>query len=409
MKRHVLDSVGRAEQPDQASRPPSRGSTGPALFIVLLLLLGTPAATWAVAARLAPPQASPPLAPDGVGATAVPPSPSPFPSMVSATVTPSPAPSPSPTPDTRGTILERRLLETAQPAQITQLNARFYPPGTVLPPRHAVERHLIRYLSTDETGASLEIVAQLFVPQVAPGATLPVLVYGAGTTGLGDHCAVSREEPTVRNWGDYLVHMRSYASQGYIAILPDYAGFNDDSQLQRYFVAESESRVLLDAARAVFQFFEASPGRVAPEPAVFFAGYSQGGHAAFAVRDAAPSYAPELPVKGAIGHGASTDVTALLRDSPYFAPYVLYSFADYYGADAVDLSRLFAPRWLPTLAADVTSKCIDAMPGYYGTNPQVLYHPAFREALFGGRLEEAFPALKQVLDRNSTGLAPSNV
>lgn len=267
-------------------------------------------------------------------------------------------------------------------------------------------------ISTDEKGGQLEIVAQLFIPQAAAGTTLPVLVYGAGTTGLGDQCAPSREQATVRNWGDYLVYLRSLATQGVIAILPDYAGFNDEARLQRYFVAESESRALLDAARAVYRFFDAPPGQggpVVPEQAVFFAGYSQGGHAAFAVRDAAPRYAPELPVMGAIGHGGSTDITALLRDSPYFAPYVLYSLADYYGPEAVDLSRLFAPRWLPTLAADVTTRCIDAMPGYYGTDPGALYHPAFRDALFSGRLGEAFPALKEVLDRNSTGLAPSSV
>ena len=74
---------------------------------------------------------------------------------------------------------------------------------------------------------------------------------------------------------------------------------------------------------------------------------------------------------------------------------MLYGYSDYYGAQAVDVSRLFLPRWLTTLQADVTSKCIDAMPSYYGNAAQQLYQPAFREALYAGRLGEAFPAFRR--------------
>jgi pimeloyl-ACP methyl ester carboxylesterase len=330
----------------------------------------------------------------------------------SPTVTPSPTPAPTATPDPRGSVLERRPPEGFQREQVNQVVGRLYPAGTSLPARYAVDRHLIRYYSTDEAGAPLEIVAQLFVPRLegqGGPAARPVLVYGAGTTGLGDHCAPSREQPAVRNWGDYLAHGLSYAGQGYITVLPDYAGFNDEGRLQRYFIADVEGRVLLDAARAVNRFLEETPAAVAPEPAVFFGGYSQGGHAAMAVRDMAPSYAPEVPIKGVIGHGASTDVAALLRDSPYFAPYVLYSYADYYGREVVDVSRLLLPRWLPTLGADVTSRCIDAMPAYYGNDARQLYAGPFLDALYNGRLSQTFPALHDVLERNSTGLVPSEV
>ncbi len=327
------------------------------------------------------------------------------------TVTPVPTatPAPTPTPDPRGTVLERRPPDRYQPGQINQIMARLYPPGTSLPARFPVDRHVIRFFSTDGSGAPLEIVAQLFVPAADAAPALPVLVYGAGTTGLGDACAPSREQPTVRTWGDYQAHMLSYATQGTIAILPDYAGFHDETRLQAYFIADLEARVLLDAARAVYAFFGSAPGPVTPQEVVFFAGYSQGGHAAFAAREAAPSYAPDVPIKGVIGHGASTDVGALLRDSPYFAPYVLYSYADYYGPQAVDVSRLLLPRWLPTLRADVTTRCIDAMPGYYGNDARQLYQPAFREALYNDRLGESFPGLQEALARNNAGLVPSAV
>jgi acetyl esterase/lipase len=114
-------------------------------------------------------------------------------------------------------------------------------------------------------------------------------------------------------------------------------------------------------------------------------------------------------MRGAIGYGATTNVTTLLREGPYFAPYLLYAYADYYGPDRVDLRRLFLPGWLATMPADVTTRCIDAMPGYYGNDARRLYQPEFLNALFGDRLGEGFPALKEVLDRNSTGLVPSAV
>ena len=323
------------------------------------------------------------------------------------------ATSPPTTPDQRGAVLESRRLDTFDRDQIDQLIPRLYPSGTSLPAKYAVDRFLVRFQSTGAAGEPLPILAHMYVPRVERSAPLPVLVYGAGTTGLSAQCAPLKENATVRNWGDYFVHMLSYAAQGYIAILPNYAGFDDETQLQRYFVADLEGRVLLDAARAVYRFFEddasSASSTARPDSAVFFAGYSQGGHAAFAVRDTASSYAPDVAVKGVIGHGATTDLIALLKDSPYFAPYLLYALADYYGSDAVDVRELLQPEWLPSLAYDVTGMCIDAVRAHYGNDPRELYQTAFREALYDGRLEDAFPALKEVLDRNSTGLAPSGI
>ena len=311
-----------------------------------------------------------------------------------------------------GEVLAQRLVATYGPGEIDGIMPRFYPDGTGLSARYAVDQFQIRYLSTDESEAPLEIVARLYVPKIDASSPLPIFVYGAGTTGLADACAPTREEPTVRNWGDYHAHMLSYAAQGYIGIIPDYAGFNDDSQMQRYFVADLEARVLLDAARAVYRLFEAPEAspvpNVTPDRAVFFSGYSQGGHAVFAVRDIASQYAPDVPIRGVIGHGATTDLAALMRDSPYFAPYLLYAFADYYGDDAVDLRQLLQPRWLATLDADLT-QCIDAMPDIYGNSAGALYQPEFLDALFADALEERFPALNEVLERNNTGLVASSV
>ncbi|HET7770068.1 MAG TPA: lipase family protein, partial [Chloroflexota bacterium] len=353
----------------------------------------------------------------GLSACALLETPAPAPTLAPPTEVPTPTPvPPTPTPDPRGTLLERRPPTTFQPVQINQIMPRLYPAGTSNPARYPVEVHFIRYVSTEPNGERLDILAQVYLPRVDAATPMTVLVYGAGTTGLGDQCAPSREQPTARNWGDYQAHLLSYASQGYITIMPDYAGFNDGNRLQRYFVAQSEARVLLDATRALYKFFqEAAPGSLggaSPSKSVFYAGYSQGGHAAFAVRDEYLSYAPDVPVTGVIGHGGSMDLTALLRDSPSFAPMLLYSLSDFHGTTGplgVDVGKLLNARWLPTLAVDMNTKCIDQMAGYYTNNHATVYSPQFNAALMGNRLEPEFPSVKEALERNSTGQAASNV
>ena len=329
---------------------------------------------------------------------------------------PTPVP-PTPTPDPRGNVLERRPPTTYQPNQINQIMPRLYQGGTLVPARLPVDQHFIRYVSTEPNGERVEILAQLFIPKVDAATQMTVLVYGTGTTGLGDQCAPSLEQPTVRNWGDYQAHLLSYATQGYITIMADYAGFNDTARLQRYFIAESEARVLLDATRAVYKFFQDAPAGslgtgAVPSKNVFYAGYSQGGHAAFAVRDAHTRYAPEVPVTGVIGHGGSMDLIGLLKDSPSFAPMLLYSLADHYGPSGptgVDVSKLLAARWLPSLTLDMTTKCIDVMAGYYTNNHATVYNPAFNAALMGNRLAAEFPSVYEALERNSTGQAATTI
>ena len=151
--------------------------------------------------------------------------------------------------------------------------------------------------------------------------------FGAGTTGLAEKCAPSKEyEYGDHPLGYYRAYLLAYASRGFIGILPDYLGFNDPSRTQAYFNARAEGRVLLDAVRATYAFFGEYPATVQPSGAVFTAGYSQGGHAAFSAADLRPSYAPELPLTGMIGYGATTNVERLLLEGPYYAPYIVQSY-----------------------------------------------------------------------------------
>lgn len=308
-----------------------------------------------------------------------------------------------------GTVVRSQFVQSFPPAQIDSYSARLYSRVSHPNAVYGVDQYLITYLSTDTAGNPAEIVAQLFIPRLERLGNLPIYVMGAGTTGIAPQCAISREVASVRNWGDYRTHMLSYAAQGYISILFDYHGFNSANSPQSYFVADLESRAMLDAARAVYRIFENAPLLVAPGPEVFLAGYSQGGHAVFGATEMAPQYAPELNIVGAIGYAPATSVEALMRDTPYLTPYILYAYAYRYGEGVVNPAAKLNPRWLASFERDVMGKCVDEVDTHYGRDARAVYRPEFYAALYGGRLAEAFPELKAVLDKNATGLVRGDV
>jgi dienelactone hydrolase len=306
-----------------------------------------------------------------------------------------------------GALLEWGLREQCSPARIDEL-ARPLFEGEGFPPpylRFSVDIYWLLYRSADFDGSAADIQAQLFVPRYVETDSRPVLVFGSGTTGIADACAPSREVPELRRWGHYRANMLAYASAGFITVFPDYLGFNDPDRPQRYFSHPAEAHALLDAARAVQAFFAAYPQVVRPSGTVFAAGYSQGGHAAFAAADLRPVYAPEVRLRGIIGFAATTNVTALLREGAYYAPQVLYSYSAMYGRQRIDPGEYLQERWAWTLEADVNGMCVDEFQKYYPFDGSKLYRPEFYEALRTGRLLKDYPALASVLAANQSGLS----
>jgi len=305
-----------------------------------------------------------------------------------------------------GSILSVQILEVIQPAEIERLaKPLFTEAGLSVPPmRYAVEAYSLRYLSTDYDGSSVEITAQFFMPRFVTQTARPVYVFGSGTTGIADSCAPSLEPPDVRRWGWYRQNMLAYVGLGFIVIFPDYTGFNDSDRPQRYFSKLAEGYAMLDAARAVFRFFEFSGYAVEPAPAVFLAGYSQGGHAAFAGADLRSVYAPEVPLVGVIGYGSTNDIETLFKEAPVYTPHILYTYSIMYGREEIDPAAYLQDRWVRALEADVNRMCVEEFQIYYPTDGNKLYRPEFYRALHENRLDESYPALATRLVENRSGL-----
>jgi dienelactone hydrolase len=304
-----------------------------------------------------------------------------------------------------GALLAWNFSVHSSPARIDELARPLFEGFPPPSPRFSVDTYWLRYRSTDFDGSPADVEAQLFVPRYAEAERRPVLVFGSGTTGVADACAPSLEVPVQRRWGHYRGNMLAYASAGFITVFPDYVGFNDPDRPQRYFSRAAEAHALLDAARAVRAFFAEFPQTVRPSGVVFAAGYSQGGHAAFAAADLRPLYAPELDLRGVIGFAATTSVTALLKEGAYYAPLILYSYSAMYGKQDIDPGLYLQERWARTLEADVGGMCVDETQKHYPFDGSQLFRPEFYEALHGDRLAEEYPALAQALADNQSGLS----
>lgn len=322
------------------------------------------------------------------------------------TVAPSPTITPLPTPPP-GTVVQEmtRKHETLPLESVDPVVAEFLYGRNRIPAKYAVDTYRIWFRTRDAADQIVSVQADIRFPRVEQVQAFPVFIYGAGTTGIATECAALNEYFAGRKWGDYRPHMTSYAAQGYIAVLANWQGFDDWELTHPYFVAELEGRVMLDAAEAVYDFFAQPPAKdilARPDDAVFLGGYSQGGHGAFAAARIAPTYAPELEIKGLIGHAMSPDVEGLMVDSPRYSPYIVYAYRDAYGVEIIDPAEVFQPHWLATFDQDVTSKCIDEVFSYYSNDPGRLYTPEFRQALYNDRLAERYPAFKAQLDANDS-------
>jgi hypothetical protein len=304
-----------------------------------------------------------------------------------------------------GTLLSAAFVERVSAAAVDQASQLFYPAANLLDANYEVDIYRLQVQSSTETGEPIDLQTDVYIPQVNAATALPVVAYAPGTTGLGDGCAPSQEVVLGRAWGGYYTHMLSYAGQGFIGVIPDGMSYDDPERPHEYFISELEAHTLLDATRGALAFLAAPPEGILAQPldAIFLAGYSNGGHTAFAAKDFAADYAPELPIAGVISHGATTNVETLMRESPLFSPYLVYAYQFFYGSEVITPEQVFAANWLPTFSQDVNTKCVDEIFAYYSNDQSVMYNAAFRSALNNGELADTLPLFKTVLDANYAG------
>lgn len=274
--------------------------------------------------------------------------------------------------------------------------------------QYGVRTYHIRFISTDFDGSQAIIHAQLFIPDTAEIENFPLYVFGAGTTGISDACAPSFEVPEKRRWGWYKQNMLAYGGSGFIAILPDYLGFNDPDRPQRYFSKLAEGHVMLDSIRAVSNLFatdDFSSLNAGLSGKNFTAGYSQGGHAAFAAADLLKEYAPDVNLTGVIGYASTNDIAALFREGVCYGAEIIYTYMKMYGKDKINPADYLQKRFIENFEEDASTMCVDIFQYYFGYDSKKLYNTKFYNSLYGESLEEDYPEMYKYMKLNDTGLS----
>jgi pimeloyl-ACP methyl ester carboxylesterase len=153
----------------------------------------------------------------------------------------------------------------------------------------AGKTQLVIYRTTDAAGRSVPASGVVALPKGRmPKGGWPVISWAHGTTGIADSCAPSHASgtpvPLITRW----------VKAGYAVLQTDYQGLGTAGDHQ-YLIGASEGHSVLDMVRAARL---ALPGTLASSFVI--SGHSQGGHAALFAAAEAPSYTPELRLRGTV-------------------------------------------------------------------------------------------------------------
>ena len=203
--------------------------------------------------------------------------------------------------------------------------------------RVALTATRVLYRSTDRTGTPHAVSGTVLVPKapwIGPGRR-PVIGYAAGTQGIGDTCAPSRQLSEGFEYES--LFMTGMLARGWAIAMTDYEGLGT-AGMHTYMDRESQGRAVLDAVRAAQRLPGSGLGAATP---VGLYGYSQGGAASASAAELASSYAPELRVRGTVAGAAPADLTQLpgAIDDSLFSEFSWYAIAGLTASYDVD----FAP------------------------------------------------------------------
>jgi len=184
--------------------------------------------------------------------------------------------------------------------------------------RDDVDTFRVMYHTQSKGGSDIAATGLVFVPRSAvPDGGWPIVASLHGTDGMISTCAPSRDSSRVP---------LSRPEPNYVVATPDYTGLGPTGQVHPYISGIPEGRSTIDLVRAVHRLATVP---VRDEWVAY--GLSQGGHAAIFTAEIAPTYAPELDLRGVIALAPVGDLTDLhpYIDSPQrgLVPMFLFGLA----------------------------------------------------------------------------------
>jgi dienelactone hydrolase len=169
----------------------------------------------------------------------------------------------------------------------------------------ASRNELLLYRSTGIDGEKIAVSASLALPRgKVPKGGWPLITYAHGTTGAADSCAPSRGYDANDLTSYAYPLLRRWLKAGYAVVRTDYEGLGTPG-VHHFLLGLSEGRSVLDAARAARAF---APRKLSKR--LIISGHSQGGHAALFAASLAPTWTPELRVRGTVAFAPASHLAA---------------------------------------------------------------------------------------------------
>lgn len=175
------------------------------------------------------------------------------------------------------------------------------------------------YRSNDARGVPNAVSGAYIEPSTPWNGTgdRPLVAVAIGTHGQGDQCAPSKNlgalahyNPPLDFFTEYeLISINALLLRGIAVVVTDYDGLGTPGH-HTYVNRAAQAHAVLDSVRAALNVEGAS---VTPDSPVGLFGYSQGGGASGAAVELAPTYAPELELKGAYVGAPPADLVATLK------------------------------------------------------------------------------------------------
>lgn len=165
----------------------------------------------------------------------------------------------------------------------------------------------VQYVSTGARGNRTAVTGTVIVPKAAwtKGGERPIISLSPGTQGLNDRCAPSKLVKTAQlydgNW------LKQFYDAGYAVAMTDYEGLGTPGT-HPYANNVALGHNALDVVRAAQNL---GYSKTAP---VFLQGFSEGGGATAGALELAPTYAPELRIKGGHATAPTADLGAIAKN-----------------------------------------------------------------------------------------------
>ena len=283
-------------------------------------------------------------------------------------------------------------------------------PGTLIRSRRAsvalgpgapaVSAWTVMYHSRTTAGRDVAMTGTILTPTAAwagPGPR-PVNAFAVGTQGPGPQCAPSKQLAAGTEYENSNINQA--LKKGWAVAVTDYEGYTTGAT-PTYVTGRSEAHAVLDSVRAAQHLPASGVSRAAP---LTIWGYSQGGGASAWATILAPSYAPELKLKGDASGGVPADSRAVGQslNRNVGAAFLMYSLAGFAAAypQQVPLYAHLNPAGKAAFA-DVARQCTAQSLVTYAGKDLSQYFQGMTVTQFGD-----IPSVRQVEAANTITTQP---